>query len=806
MLEQIDKNVQMRGLCGLGNLAADAIEGGTVAFISWFKDGRLLTASQPFFKITGYGPEAAEAMRWPDDFTTPEASRSLKQTMDALDSGAEACSHEEVLVKKDGSQLPVLMFVHRYFDSELDEYAYYSFILDFNERKRAEAELKKTNRALIAISRCNEAMIHIKEESALLDAICDIFVDVGGYRMAWIGYASNDAGKTVQPVAKTGYEHGYIEKLKITWANTGRGRGPAGTAIRTKKPAVVNNVMTDPGFDPWRSEAVKNGYASVIGLPLITDNQAFGVLTIYSDKIDAFDEGEIVLLQDLADNLAFGIMSIRSRIERDYAEEALRESEEKFRALGESSAAAIFVYQGERYVSANQASERITGYSKDELLKKNIGDIIHPDNREMVKERALARQYGKPVPSQYETVIVTKGGELKWVLLTAGRIMYKGKPAGVATLVDITERKKAEQAIMKSNEMLSLIMKNIPQRVFWKDIHSVYMGCNATFALTAGVDSPENIVGKTDYDLAWTRDEADAYRKDDREVMTNDRPKYHIIEPQLRADGRRAWLDTNKVPLHDPEGRVFGILGTYEDITDRILVDTQLKDAKAQAELYLDLMGHDITNMNQALMGYLELMEAGMGSEENNKVLINSSIELINRSSRMINDVKKLTQVQAGKIPMKTVDLCKILSEVKSQYEKIPGRSVTINYSPGRNCRVKADELLKEVFENLVENSIRHSTGPVTIDLALERVTIEGHEYYRITVSDTGPGIPDKAKKKLFRSLREIGKKTDRRGFGLYLVLTLIDRYQGQVWVEDRVLGEYSKGAKFVVMLPGVER
>lgn len=796
----------MQGLCGLGNLAADAIEGGTVAFISWFKDGRLLTASQPFFKITGYGPEAAEAMRWPDDFTTQEASRSLKQTVDALDSGAEACSHEEVLVKKDGSQLPVLMFVHRYFDSELDEYAYYSFILDFNERKRAEEELKKTNRALIAISRCNEAMIHIKEESALLDAICDIFVDVGGYRMAWIGYASNDAGKTVQPVAKTGYEHGYIEKLKITWANTERGRGPAGTAIRTKKPAVVNNVMTDPGFDPWRSEAVKNGYASVIGLPLIMDNKAFGVLTIYSDKVDAFDEGEIVLLQDLADNLAFGIMSIRSRIERDYAEEALRESEEKFRALGESSAAAIFVYQGERYVSANQASERITGYSRDELLRKNIGDIIHPDNREMVKERALARQHGKPVPSQYETMIVTKGGELKWVLLTAGRIMYKGKPAGVATLVDITERKKAEQAIMKSNEMLSLIMKNIPQRVFWKDIHSVYMGCNANFALAAGVDSPENIVGKTDYDLAWTKEEAEAFRRDDREVMNNDQPKYHIIEPQHQADGRQAWLDTNKVPLHDPEGRVFGIMGTYEDITDRILVDTQLKDAKAQAELYLDLMSHDITNMNQALMGYLELMEAGMGSEENNKVLINSSIELINRSSRMINDVKKLTQVQAGKIPMKTVDLCKILSEVKSQYEKVTGRAVTINYSPGRNCRVKADELLKEVFENLVENSIRHSTGPITIDLALEKVTIEGRAYYRITVSDTGPGIPDKAKKKLFRSLREIGKKTDRRGFGLYLVLTLIDRYQGQVWVEDRVLGEYSKGAKFVVMLPGVER
>ena len=1121
----------MRGLSDLGNLAADAIEGDTVAFISWFKDGRLLTASQPFFKLTGFKIEATEKMKWPDDFATPVTSKSIKQAMEELDIGKVTYSYEGELVKSDGSLVPVLIYAHTYYDREQNKPFYYSFIVDltelkqtkeslnyyerknrqyldmafnpvwvnsggkiafanqkcadllgaktpeeligmpvldiihpdyheivkkrmeallkddrgvpvieeklirldgkvinveftalkfifdqkpailvviqditerkrvqdaldkrlialteplvtaevsftdlFNieeiqkiqdafaetmnvasiitnpdgtpitrpsnfsrlcidiirktkkgcancfrsdaiigrqnsegpiiqpclsgglwdagasitvggkhianwligqvkheaidekklmlyaseigadkekfhkalqevpvmsleqfrknanflfilanelshkayqniqqariiaERKRVELELEKTNRALKAISRCNEAMIHIREESALLNGICEIFVDVGGYRMAWIGYSLNDASKTVQPIAKTGYEHGYIEKVKITWADTARGRGPAGTAIRTKKPSVVNNVMTNPSFDPWRTEAVKMGYASVIGLPLIADNQAFGVLTIYSDKIDAFDEGEIVLLQELADNLAFGIMSIRSRTERDQAEKALRESEENFRALAESSTAAIFVYQGGRHVSANQAAENITGYSKEELLKQRIGDFFHPDSRELVKERALARQCGKPVPSQYETMIVTKSGELKWVLLTAGRIMYRGKPAGVATLVDITERKRAEQAIMESSERLRLIMKNIPQRIFWKDTHSVYIGCNTNFALAAGVGSPENIAGKTDYDLAWTKAEAEAFRRDDREVMDNDRPKYHIIEQQLQADGRQAWLDTNKVPLHDAEGRVFGILGTYEDITDRKQAETQLKDAKAQAELYLDLMSHDITNMNQGLMGYLEMMEVLRESGEIDKGLIDSSIELINRSSRMINDVKKLTQVQAGKIPLKNVDVCKILSLIKSEYANVPGRSVTINYSPGQDCTVKADDLLKEVFENLVDNSIRHSTGPVTIDFAVDRVRIEGQAYYRITVSDTGPGIPDKLKKKIFRTLKEIGEKTERRGFGLYLVRTLIDRYQGQVWVEDRVPGDHTKGAKFVVRLPAVKQ
>ncbi len=150
-------------------------------------------------------------------------------------------------------------------------------------------------------------------------------------------------------------------------------------------------------------------------------------------------------------------------------------------------------------------------------------------------------------------------------------------------------------------------MDNIPQAVFWKDRNSVYMGCNAVFSRFAGVGTPESIVGKTDYDLAWTKAEADSFRKDDRRVIDADTPMYHIIEPQLQADGKHAWLDTNKIPMHDKKGKVVGILGTYEDITVRKKYEMELERLKSQAELYVDIMAHDINNMNQAMMGYLEM-------------------------------------------------------------------------------------------------------------------------------------------------------------------------------------------------------
>jgi two-component system, cell cycle sensor histidine kinase and response regulator CckA len=128
-----------------------------------------------------------------------------------------------------------------------------------------------------------------------------------------------------------------------------------------------------------------------------------------------------------------------------------------------------------------------------------------------------------------------------------------------------------------AEEMLQMVMDSIPQYIFWKNRHFVYLGCNRNFAQAAGVGEPEKIKGKTDYDLAWKKEEADFFRECDRRVMENDQPEYHIIEPQYQAGGKQAWLDTNKIPLHDSDGNVVGILGTYEDITERIKTEEALK-------------------------------------------------------------------------------------------------------------------------------------------------------------------------------------------------------------------------------------
>ena len=196
-----------------------------------------------------------------------------------------------------------------------------------------EATLRQVSRALKAITECHQAMLRASKEPELLQEVCRIIVEVGGYRMAWVGLAEQDARKTIRPVSQEGFDEGYIHQLHLTWADGKKGQGPTGNrAIRRGKPTICRETQVDPKFAPWREEARKRGYASVLALPLM-DSQTFGALTIYAVEPNAFDDEEINLLVGLANDLAFGMAALARPANRRRAEEALKDSEQKLRML-----------------------------------------------------------------------------------------------------------------------------------------------------------------------------------------------------------------------------------------------------------------------------------------------------------------------------------------------------------------------------------------------------------------------------------------------------------------------------------------
>ncbi|MGA9141915.1 MAG: hybrid sensor histidine kinase/response regulator [Methanocella sp.] len=243
-----------------------------------------------------------------------------------------------------------------------------------------------------------------------------------------------------------------------------------------------------------------------------------------------------------------------------------------------------------------------------------------------------------------------------------------------------------------------------------------------------------------------------------------------------------------------------------DEIKQRERAEDELKESKAQAELYVDLMAHDINNMNHIAMGFLELALETIELDPDSEELVKKPVDQLKASSRLIENVRKLQRVKTGEMRQSLIELGPMLSEVVNSHAGIPGSEVKVNYTALDGCYVMANDLLADVFTNLVGNSIKHSDGHVTVNVNLSKETnSSGQACYRISVEDNGPGVPDEMKDKIFNRFRRGETRAHGSGLGLYLVRALLDHYSGKVWVEDRVPGNRSMGSRFVVLLPAAD-
>ncbi|MHA1909635.1 MAG: PAS domain-containing protein, partial [Candidatus Thorarchaeota archaeon] len=290
-------------------------------------------------------------------------------------------------------------------------------------------------------------------------------------------------------------------------------------------------------------------------------------------------------LYDQDDKLFGFIGTLIDTTEKRKAESALTESEDRYRTLAEMSLQGLTVIQNSVYVYINPAFASIVGYTPGEILSwdsETQWSLIYPDDRQYLLDLAARRNAGDHVPSPYEYRLVRRDGTVRWVEAFSSNIVYGGEKALQVHVIDITERKIAQTDLKASQDMLQLVLKHIPQHIFWKDTSLIYLGCNENFARVCGAGTPENIIGKTDYDLAWRREEADKFRKIDREVIETGEPRFDRIDQQLQADGNDAWMRTTIVPLYDEKKNIIGIMGAQEDVTDKLEAEQVIKKSESK--------------------------------------------------------------------------------------------------------------------------------------------------------------------------------------------------------------------------------
>lgn len=311
-------------------------------------------------------------------------------------------------------------------------------------------------------------------------------------------------------------------------------------------------------------------YASVIALKenRLVENVQMGIVKDNNETTWINVTAAPIPLESYGVAIAYGDISELKR-----REEELQKSEQMFRHLFNNSPDAIFIIREDgKFVDANEVALKRYGYNLDELLTRTPNHLAPARLIEKIPEKF---QNALIQPMHFEWVHIKKNGEEFPVEVHSKPIFINGRQHIFAEARDITDRKFAESALLESQQMLSSILNNIPIRVFWKDINSKYLGCNLPFALDAGFNSPEELYGKTDFDMGW-KNEAELYRKDDKEVISSGIPRYDYEEPQTRANNEVGWLKTSKIPLKNINGEVIGILGTYEDITERKRTEEQL--------------------------------------------------------------------------------------------------------------------------------------------------------------------------------------------------------------------------------------
>lgn len=277
-------------------------------------------------------------------------------------------------------------------------------VQDITAQKLGEIALSKVNRALTTLSAGNAALVRASDEYALLNEMCRVITETDGYRMAWIGYAEQNGMKHVRPMAHAGFELGYLDSVDISWGNADR--GPTSQAIRSGVPQISRNLQTDARFAPWREQAIQRGYASSICLPLKEYGVVFGVLNIYAAESSAFDEEEVRLLSEMADDLAYGIVNLRARKLVSESEQRLRKSLE---ATVEAIAATVetrdpYTAGHERRVALlATAIAREMKLPPEQVEGIHFGGLIHDLGKLYVPAEILSKP-GRLSPVEFELV------------------------------------------------------------------------------------------------------------------------------------------------------------------------------------------------------------------------------------------------------------------------------------------------------------------------------------------------------------------------------------------------------------------
>jgi PAS domain S-box-containing protein len=620
---------------------------------------------------------------------------------------------------------------------------------DVTVRKQTEVLLHRLNRELRAISNCNLALMRATDEVTLLRDICRIVCDEAGYRMAWVGYAEHDEAKTVRPVASAGADEGYLDQARIAWADTERGQGPSGTAIRGGLTVCIQDFATDPRVAPWRAEALRRGFRSAISLPLKDEGRgAFGVLNIYAAEIGAFTPDEIRLLEELAADLAFGIMALRDRTARRRAEDELRERERHAQSLLRLS----------RDLERSQTLPEVLHAAHEEV--RNIMGYGNLWAYLLSDDRKYARAFAAGGPTS-DTMMSDDGAA---TLTIAGDRMLEEIAA--AKEIVIVEDAQTDARVNREivTRMGNRTIVNVPIILFDRHLGSVGMG---TFG-DEGVRVPTEAEQR--YLMALASHMAVAF------------DRIHLVSERVRAE-----QETRRIN-RELEQRV----------ADRT---ARLEEANRELEAFAYSVSHDLRAPLRHIYAFLDLLKRKIASslDDQGRHYMDVISDSARRMEVLIDDLLSFSRMGRKEMATTEIDLEALVREVAAEFEP-ETRNRAVQWRVAELPVVTGDRaMLRIALINLISNAVKF-TRPrpqAVIEIGSQPA---GEDEVVLFVRDNGVGFDMQYVDKLFGVFQRLHGPTEFEGTGIGLanVRRIVQRHGGRTWAEGKVDG----GATFYLSLP----
>ncbi len=465
-------------------------------------------------------------------------------------------------------------------------------------------------------------------------------------------------------------------------------------------------------------------------------------------------------------------------------------------------------------VEVNLTAANLLEIDRSSMINQPFSRYIYPEDQDTYY-RHRQEDHAIDTTHECELRLVRQDGTIFWAHLAGSAVLRSGgTPECRLMISDITKRKNTDQALerserraQKTKNLLKLVLDTIPVRLFWKDCNSVFLGCNTLFAQDAGFLIPEEIIGLDDTHMGW-KDQAAMYRRDDQEVMQSGQPKLHYEETQTTPDGKRITLLTSKVPLRDEEDRIIGILGSYEDITERKWAEEELLKAQKLEALGLLAGGiaHDFNNILMVIMGSISFAKMGLSPEE-------KAYERLSIAENAALKAKDLTQqfltFSQGGAPVKSSVAAAPLVKSYGTFA-MSGANATIGYTiPNDLWYIEADAgQIGQVLTNILLNADQAMPEGGAIKVQCEnavigegdRLPLTSGNYVKITIQDQGSGILTDNLGRIFDPY--FTTKESGRGLGLASAYAIMKKHAGHI----AVTSAGGEGATFTLYIPAATR